>query len=755
MKIEHGKTLNDEQRRIVNNIANDCNILIDTARLLFYREIDTTAKAKRFLNPGKKHFYDPYLMNGIKEAVDRIRLAKRLNQKVLVFGDYDADGVSATTILYNCLKEFGVNAKFTVPEREEGYGLGIDKIMKIKAESGLDLVITVDCGISDNEAVKTLQENGIDVIVTDHHEPPEVLPSCVCINPKIKGNGYPFDGLCGTGVAYKLCVALIGEKANTCLDLVALATVADSMDLVDENRDLVYEGLKLFNSKNLRSAFKYLITDTSKIITSQTLAYQVAPRVNAGGRMGDANCALKLFTSNLESEIYDCAVKLNEYNIARQTECDLIYRQAKSIILTQGLEKDRVIICYDENWKTGFVGIVAARLVEEYNRPVIVFAGADGYLKGSARSVQGLNIFNAIAYSKEYLLGYGGHAQAAGVSVDKSNFENLRKKLNEYVDSLGVEFGQEKTIYVDAQLTSPVNVKFAKEIQSLEPFGVGNRKPLFSVLKNSIVSLPIKKDSPHFSFSTPEIDMLDFNGEKNVALLSLPIKKQLVFEINYSVFRNTQSVKGIIKNVVLDYSDIQNTDLFVLDNQLKNILTEETDFIVEKNKIIKDGYGILYAVSDVRTLNKIGENLNVSMFSPPVKSGENCIVVSPTHVPENYEKVEYLDYPLSVINTTVPIAVNVLDVGCKYLDELSTDRNVFAEIYSYMLNCKGKKFTSTWEFYLHNKPDFDAYNFIFAVNVFIELGFLLVDEGVIKTGKFQKKPLINSVIYSKIQSLKG
>ncbi len=755
MKIEHGKILNDEERKIVNNIANDCNILFDTARLLFYRGIDTIKKAKRFLNPGKQHFYDPYTMDGVEQAVNRIRLAKDLNQKVLVFGDYDADGVCATTVLSNCLNEYGINALRIVPEREDGYGLDVAKILQIKSEKGLDLVITVDCGISDNDAVNSLIENGIEVIVTDHHEPPETLPNCICINPKIKENGYSFDGLCGTGVAYKLGVALVGDNANKYLDLVALATVADSMELVDENRDLVYEGLKFFNSKNLRSAFRYLISESGRTVTSQTLAYQVAPRINAGGRMGDANCALKLFTADSEREIYNYAVKLNEYNIARQTECDIIYRQAKSMIINQGLDKDRVITCYDEKWKTGFVGIVAARLVEEYNRPVIVFAGADGHLKGSARSVSNLNIFNAIAYSEEFLIGYGGHAQAAGVSVEKSNFENLRKKLNEYVDNLGYDYAQEKTVYVDFELTSPINVKFAKEIQTLEPFGVGNKKPLFSIEMGAISSVPMKKGSPHYSFSTSIIDMLDFNGEKNVTTLSLPVKKQIVFEINYSVFKNTQSVKGILKNVLLDYSDIKNANLFVFDCQLKGILNQETDFFLDSKKEIEQGYGTLYAVSDVSTLEKVNKSLNVSMFTPYDKNGENCIVICPNSVPENYERVVYLDYPLSSINTHLPISVNALDQGCKYLNELSTDRNEFAIIYSYLLNCKGKKFTSIWEFYLHNKPDFNEYNFIFAFNVFLELDFFDVSDGVLKIGEVQKKPLINSVIYSKIQELKG
>lgn len=754
MIIEYGKTLNDEQTKVVKNISESCNILFDTARLLFYRNIDTVQKAERFLNPGKKRFYDAFLLGGVKQAVERIEFAKLHNQKVLVFGDYDADGICATATLYYCLKEYGVNAMISVPEREDGYGLNVDKINGIKSEHGLDLIITVDCGISEKNAISSFMQNGVDVIVTDHHEPPAELPECILINPKTKGNGYPFDGLCGTGVAYKLGYALIGSRADKYLDLVALATVADSMELIDENRDIVYEGLKIFNSNSLRPALKYMLNDSQRVVTAQTIAYQVAPRVNAGGRMGDADCGLRLFTSESESEIYDCAVKLNQYNLARQTECDLIYRQAKQKIIDGGYYKDEMILCYDESWKTGFVGIVASRLVEEYNRPVIVFAGADGYLKGSARSVDGLNVFNAIAYAEEYLLGYGGHSQAAGVSVDAVNFENLRRKLCEYVKISGCAFNKEKTVMVDMNLTSSVSMRFAKEIQALEPFGVGNRKPLFTVVKNSVNSAPMKVNSPHYTFSVPEIDMLDFNGEKDKSVLALPVKKHVVFEINYSVFRGVQSVKGIVKNVVLD-SDLTDADLFVFENQITGILKEDTAKPEQKVGQLKQGFGTLYVLSNVKTLQKIKTDLKVSMFTPDTLNGENCIVVCPTSIPDNYTKIEYLDYPLSTVSCDIPVSVNLLGLGCEYVDRLSVERSDFAEIYNYLINSKGKKFTSAWEFYLHNKVTFDAYNFIFATRVFIELGFFDIESGVLKTGKIQKKPLINSLIYSKIVSLKG
>ena len=251
MKIVYGEQLNSAQEQLITQIALNCNISFDTARLLFYRKQDTVEKVKRFLSPSKKHFHNPNLLSGVAQATAKINSAKQNAQNVLIFGDYDADGVCATTVLYNCLKDYGFNSITTyIPERSEGYGLNIDTVQRLKESNDIQLLITVDCGISDYDKIEKIKELGIDVIVTDHHEPPEILPDCIKINPKLSGQSYPFDGLCGAGVAYKLGYALVGEKANDYLDFVALATVADSMELVDENRDIVAEGLKLFNSPN-------------------------------------------------------------------------------------------------------------------------------------------------------------------------------------------------------------------------------------------------------------------------------------------------------------------------------------------------------------------------------------------------------------------------------------------------------------------------------------------------------------------------
>lgn len=755
MKIVYGKNLTEQENLAVKNISYNCDILFDTARLLYYRNIDTPDKAKRFLNPGKTYFHDPFLLSGMSEAVKKISFAKAHGQKVLIFGDYDADGVCATSVLYYCLRDYGIDPMITVPEREEGYGLNFEKITSIRDSFGVDLVISVDCGISDIDTVEKLKQNGIDVIVTDHHEPPSVLPDCIKINPKLKGQSYPFDGLCGAGVAYKLGCALIGARADEYLDLVSLATVADSMDLVDENRDIVFEGLKLFNGKKIRTAFKYMINDTQKAVTSQTLAYQIAPRINAGGRMGDADCALKLFTSQDEKLIFNYAVKLNEYNIARQTECDNIYRQAKAKIISGELYKDEIILVSDEKWKTGFVGIVAARLVEEYNRPIIVFAGADGHLKGSARSVTGVNIYEVINSASDVLIGFGGHSQAAGLSVEKENFENLRVKLCNFIKTNNCRIETQKTLYVDMYLTSPVSKRFAKEINMLEPFGVGNRKPLFSVSGNAINSVPMKQSSPHYSFTSDVVDMLDFNGEKNSYVLSLPVKKNIVFEFNYSVFKGRESLKGIVKNVLPEYGNFSALDLYVAENQICNLKNDTEYKVLEGKKEIKDGYGTLYAVSNVKTLKNYSGNLRCSMYTPEEKNNENCIVVCPKEIPEGYNEIVYLDRPLESITSTVPVYIDILNLGCEYVDTLSVERNDFTEIYNYLLTCCGKKFSCASEFYLNNAVNFEPYNFLFATSVFLELEFFYVKDGVLKRNAFEKKALINSKIYSKILALKG
>ena len=288
--------LDEKQLNIAETIAENCGISLKTASILFSRGIDTVEKAKAFLHPGKSHFIDPYLLSGMKEAVEKITQARDEGKTVVIYGDYDADGISATTVAYYALKEFGIDAYTFIPEREEGYGLKVQNIDMLVEKYLPDLIITVDCGISAKAEVEYLLDLGVDVIVTDHHEISDELPPCTVVNCKIPDQEYGFDSLCGAGVIYKVAYALIGEKANKYLDVVALATIADSMPLMGENRDIVYEGLSLIEKGTCHPAIK-MLAEMSKLkqVKSTNVAFTIAPRINAAGRMGDARSALKLF----------------------------------------------------------------------------------------------------------------------------------------------------------------------------------------------------------------------------------------------------------------------------------------------------------------------------------------------------------------------------------------------------------------------------------------------------------------------------
>ncbi len=761
MKIVYGEKLNSQKEQLITSIALSCNITFDTARLLFYRGLDTPEKAKRFLNPSKKGFHSPTMLSDVKSAVERIEKAKLLKQKILIFGDYDADGVCATTVLYNSLKDYGISSITTyIPERSEGYGLNVGTIERITSEQEIDLIITVDCGISDYDKIAQISQLGIDVIVTDHHEPPEILPDCIKINPKLEGQDYPFDGLCGAGVAYKLGYALIGEKANDYLDFVALATVADSMELIDENRDIVAEGLKLFNnSKKLRLCMKYLLGDSLKAVTSQTLAYVIAPRINAGGRMGDANCALKLFTSTDPNQIYDLAVKLNSYNIERQTWCDKIYREAKEKIQKYSLNKRNVILVKDENWQTGFVGIVAARLVEDYARPVIVFAGQEDFLKGSARSVDGINIHEAINANKDLLMCFGGHSQAAGVSLSKQNFFAFERAMNDYIGQNYSALDTSPSTYVEWEIQGEFPKQFAKEIELLEPFGVGNKSPLFCTEVNKVKATPLKENSPHYSFKTECLEMLNFNGEKDVCTLNLPVPKKIVFEVNVSNFKAKEYIKGYVRAVKPDFSDLSLLRLNAINNQMDSAYKEQGEFkTLDKNNLPpQENIGTLYVLYDAKNLDKYKQlsNLPVSFDKVDSKNLMSEIVYAPSEIPQGYERVIYLDKPLGVQNNLSKTYVVKDLVGYDFIKNLNVEREYFSQIFSYLITLKSKPVFDIVDFVNAYSGDFDKENFLFAIKVFIELGIFSADNKVFTYNEKIKNALTNSKLYSKIVLLKG
>ena len=418
----------DEQLKAVASLAAKTGLCEQTVKILYGRGIEDEEAINTFLHPSRSHFVSPFRMKGMREAVGLITRARDEGWQVVVYGDYDADGICASTIMRGVLEEFGISPAVFVPERTSGYGLGREAVDAIFEEYFPQLFITVDCGISNAEIVEYIKEQGAEVIVTDHHELPPVLPDCICVNPKIEDD-YPFDNLCGAGVAFKVGCALLGTAAYKFLDFAAIATVADSVPLTGENRDIVAEGLKLINCSSA-APYSSFLGKPEEPVTAQTIAFSIAPKINAAGRMGDANAALRLFCSHDPKTIFDLSAKLAAYNIERQRCCDELYASAKAKLKEEGAE-GRIIMLHDESWNTGFVGIVAARLAEEYARPALLFVKNGDTLKGSARSVEAINIYEALRACSHLISEFGGHSQAAGVNVDESNFNSLKAALND------------------------------------------------------------------------------------------------------------------------------------------------------------------------------------------------------------------------------------------------------------------------------------------------------------------------------------
>ncbi|MGL5677068.1 MAG: single-stranded-DNA-specific exonuclease RecJ [Cellulosilyticaceae bacterium] len=459
-------------------------------KVLYGRGICEEAERQVFLKPSKAHMHSPYLMNDMDLAVKRIQEAKVNNEHIVIYGDYDVDGVTSTSILYMFLKEQGYEVSYYIPNRtEEGYGLNNGALLKIRQYG--QLLITVDTGIAAIGEVAYGKSIGLDIIVTDHHECQETLPDAYCIlNPKRPDTTYPFDALAGVGVTFKLIHGLaLAEDAEDkiwkYIDIVALGTVADVVPLEKENRVITYLGFKQMQESihlGIKALLNLLQSDTTKI-TSNIIGYQLGPRINAAGRISDAKIGVELLTTTDQGEATRIAQLLDEENKKRQDMEQAILLEAEKYIEEHiDIEKEKMIIVAGENWHHGVIGIVASRILGKYYKPTIVLTKEDGIYSGSARSVEGFNIFEAISSVKDRLLRFGGHEMAAGLSLNEGELDAFRRELNAYGEDLLTEDiltpGLEVDLEVDAK---DLSLGLCEQLEGLEPFGVSNPTPIFAV----------------------------------------------------------------------------------------------------------------------------------------------------------------------------------------------------------------------------------------------------------------------------------
>ncbi len=474
----------------IDTIVKRFNLPPIIAKILYNRKIDTPQKVEKFFDLDLDNLYDPFLMPNMDKAIDRIIKALSDGENILIYGDYDVDGVTSVSILYDGLFYLGGKVTFFIPSRfREGYGVSKEGI-RVAIQKKASLIITVDCGITAVEEVEYAKSKGIDVIICDHHEPGEIIPDAVAVlNPKMPGSTYPFNELAGCGVAYKVLQGLTQKLGldpafpKQYIDLVAIGTAADIVQLLDENRIFMYNGLKMINEKP-RPGLMALLESSGLLgrqLTVNAIVFVLAPRLNAVGRISNAKKAVHLLTTKSFQQGRNIARILEHENRARKDIDEITYEEALALIDDEiDLDSKRVLVLAKENWHTGVIGIVASRIMEKFNRPTVLISIQNGVGKGSARSTSNFDIYEGFKKLSDLFINFGGHKFAAGLTIKPENIPILDEKINELSE---IDIRMEELIpklKIDAELMfDQLDAQFLSALKSLAPFGPGNMRPVF------------------------------------------------------------------------------------------------------------------------------------------------------------------------------------------------------------------------------------------------------------------------------------
>ena len=529
------------------------------ASILVNRGIIDGEKINVFLNPTRKDFYNPFLMPDMEIAVKRIVKAIENKEKIMIYGDYDADGITSITVLKKYLNEIGLKTGEYIPNRlNEGYGLNKDAISKIYND-GYKLMITVDCGISGLEEVDYANSLGMEIIITDHHEPAEKLPEAIAvIDAKRKDNKYPFNQLAGVGVVFKLIQAISTElkleekEYLKYLDLVCIGTISDIVPLVDENRVIAKLGFKLIEkTKNIGLKTLLNIADLKKI-DSNAISFGVAPRINACGRMGFQEEALQLFLTEDSEKATTIAKRLVQFNQERQAKEKQIFEEVIEKIEKDNKDK-KCIVLAEENWHHGVIGIVASKITEIYYKPSILICLEGDKGKGSGRSVPGFDLYTALTKCSDYIEKFGGHSMAIGITIKKENFEKLKEAIEKYAQESNISDIM-PIINIDKEINlKNINIEEVKSLELLEPFGEGNKMPLFLLRNLKIDSIRALSGGKHLKLTLKQdnniVDAIGFNmGDLSKEYL-LGDKVDVVGTIEINSFGNKENIQINLKDI--------------------------------------------------------------------------------------------------------------------------------------------------------------------------------------------------------------
>ncbi|MCR5553825.1 MAG: single-stranded-DNA-specific exonuclease RecJ, partial [bacterium] len=586
-------------------------------RLIDYlnnRGIKTQEELRSFLNPSLVQLNNPFLLDGINSACQIIKEGLKINQKFVIVGDYDCDGIMASTILYQYFASQNAQVKVYIPNRfDDGYGLSNDLIDQIISEFDPNILITVDLGISCVNEVDYLNKKGVKVIVTDHHEPQSVLPDCVIVDPKVKSN-YPCNYLCGAGVAFKLVSALAGNQfANKFLDVVSIATIGDIVPLLGENRVIASVGLdKINNGEFSLKSLKFMFDELGlERVNSSDVYLKIVPKINASGRMDNAQkvfnylnlCNEKDFNNSLAEILADNAIRLDKINEAMESV---------DLALEKEIKSKSKILCVKGDYHQGVLGIIASRIVSDYNLPAIVFAKTkEGTLKASGRSCLGLNLHELISKHKDLCLHFGGHKMAIGLEIKEELYDKFVSAIKN--DLTNFEFDKDESDKVDIFIKpSDINKKFIDEVNLLAPFGCDNPKPNFGLAVNSVMTKNLSsKSDEHLKLvfeNNPNV--VYFYGKKDQTLLSSNASKIISLDLDLNYFKGNESAQAIVKKVIIKEPLSLNDDEFALASKAV-LLAKSINKHFDLNSAKKDDF---CAKSGKKTLIIAQSNDDVSVL---------------------------------------------------------------------------------------------------------------------------------------------
>lgn len=693
-------------------------------QILMERGYDSLEAINNFLDPDARGLYDPNFMHDMELGVDRIQQAIMNGEKIVIYGDYDVDGITSTALMYETLEELGAEVEYYIPDRfKDGYGPNVE-VYKRLIDEGVSLIVTVDNGVAGHEAIDYANQHGVDVVVTDHHELPETLPDAYAIiHPRHPEGDYPFGELSGVGVAFKVAAALLEELPQDVLDLVALGTVADLVSLTGENRILVKYGLQLLQQTmrpGLQSLYKVAGIE-APTITEETIGFTLAPRLNALGRMENGSLGVELLTTLDEERAEELAKTTNQLNVKRQEEVNEIVEEAVAQLANKS-ENHLVNVVAGNNWHEGVVGIVASRLVDMTGKPSLVLSIDEkaGIAKGSGRSIEAFQMFDALDSHRDILMKFGGHHMACGLSLDREKLSDLQQVVDEEGKKQGIEHATKPVVKVIPVNLDDVNLDLEAQLEALAPFGTDNSRPVFEFKDyevNTVQAIGQQKNHLKLQLQSnnSQVDALDFGiGSKKISEIERNKNSvRLIGTLGKNVWQSRVNLQIMIEDILLDDSNTGTVVEIQRKNKLtKSMFQQQATYVFFDKKLYNQVMPYLADDSEAYLYN----------FSDDKKL--NCDTLIVVDCPDNIEKLKSL--------LAKAIVKHFIFVGYTrentYLNGLPT-REQFGRLYKFSqthTNVNIRRDLQKLADYLKLKREL----LVFMINVFFEAKFVKIENGL-------------------------